>query len=162
MNAMAGGLLEKNKEKQYQKMYSPMTTAKLNILSRTPMAEEMSCMLIARSLRSFPALMINISISSRLTSPLSSRSRIWNTSSASSRRSAPSTSTRSCWNSASWPAPAKDSQSRRASAFDARSVSRALSTMEWALVVENSCWPVTSEAIAPMLRSPCRGLGACR
>jgi len=157
-----------------------MMTIMVIILSSTAIAEEMSWILLARSLRSLPQPTMSMVISSILTSPLPSRSSMLNISSLSASLPGPRTSRTSCLPvgrgkqsdllvrlllllllhagplkkahlyMASCPTEQRDEKSLLANAFDALSVSRALDTIEWALEVLEMWRPVTSLAIVPI------------
>lgn len=73
-----------------------MMTIMVIILSSTAIAEEMSWILLARSLRSLPQPTMSMVISSILTSPLPSRSSMLNISSLSASLPGPRTSRTSC------------------------------------------------------------------
>lgn len=126
-----------------------ISTTSDSILSNTPMALATSCMLVCRFFLSRPAPTTSAVISSKLTSPLPSRSRAAKISLHCSSRSRPSTSIRSCLYSSVLPSPTNDSHNLRASALEAFSVSRASMTMEWADVLAKACLPLISATIAP-------------
>ena len=113
------------------------------------MAWSTSCMLVAIALRSRPYSVTVRIISSRLMSPLPSRSRAAKHSSASLWRPDPMTSSRSSWYRLSLPSTTNDSQMRRASASAERLRSRASMTIECAELTSNTFLPVISWATDP-------------
>ena len=126
-----------------------MKTTGHNSPSSTWIAWSTSCRLLTIDRRSrLNSHTVSI-ISSKLTSPLLSRSKQAKHSSASASRPTPSTSLMSSSYSASFPSTTKDIHNRLAKASDDTFFSKASTTIEWGASGLNTCLPVTSCAMLP-------------
>lgn len=121
-----------------------MRTTEHSSPSSTLMAWSTSCRLFTMDRRSRPNSHTVRIISSRLTSPLWSRSKQSKHSSASASLPAPSTSLMSSSYNVSLPSTTKDIHNRLAKASDDLFFSNASTTIEWGASGLNTCLPVTS------------------